>query len=138
MLKIKLAASKMNCVVNLGFTLCLQLEIKYSIVLNPNSRGILVYKLYTSKVTKTVSSVTFRLHVFNNSILSSMLLLACLDGGFKIKSKQLLKITLVEHFGTPTIGLSFKSLGSKMVISSLFCSLIALCKVSDLCILGWP
>ena len=66
-----------------------------------------------------------------------MLLLTCLVKGFKIRSKKLLNL-LVGHFGPLTIGLSFKSLGSKMVISSLFCSLIASCKISDLCILGRP
>ena len=66
-----------------------------------------------------------------------MLLLTCLIQGFKIRSKKLLNL-LVGHFGPSTIGLSFKSLGSKMVIRSLFCSLIALCKISDLCILGRP
>ena len=66
-----------------------------------------------------------------------MLLLTCLVEGFKIRSKKLLNL-LVGHFGPPTISLSFKSFGSKMVISSLFCSLIALCKISDLCILGRP
>ena len=66
-----------------------------------------------------------------------MLLLTCLVKGFKIRSKKLLNL-LVRHFGPPTIGLSFKSLGSEMVISSLFCSLIALRKISNLCILGQP
>ena len=96
-----------------------------------------MYKLHTSKETKTGSSVIFRLHVFKNSILSLMLLLACLVKGFKIRSKNLLNL-LVRHFGPPTIGLNFKSSGFEMVISSLFCSLIALCKISDLRILGWP
>ena len=66
-----------------------------------------------------------------------MLLLTCLVKGFKIRSKKLLSL-LLGYFGPPTIGLSFTSLGSKMVISYLFCSLIALCKISDLCILGRP
>ena len=66
-----------------------------------------------------------------------MLLLTCLVKGFKIRFKKLLNL-LVGHFGPPTIGLIFKSLGSKMVISSLFCSLIALFKISDLDILGRP
>ena len=66
-----------------------------------------------------------------------MLLLTCLVQDFKIRSKKLLNL-LVGHFGTPTIGPSFKSFGSEMVISSLFCYLIALCKISDLCILGRP
>ena len=70
----KLEASKMNCVVNLGFILCLMSETRYSIALSPNSCGILVYKLHTLKVTKTVPSVIFRLHVFKNSILSLMFL----------------------------------------------------------------
>ena len=83
-----------------------------------------------------MSSVTFRLHVFKNSILSLMLLLTCLVKGFKIRSKKLLNL-LVEHFGPPTIGLSFKSLGSEM-ITSLFRSLIALCKISDLCVCEQP
>ena len=64
-----------------------------------------------------------------------MLLLTCLVKGFKIRSKKLLNL-LVGHFSPPTIDLSFKSLGSEMIISSLFRSLIALCKISDLCILG--
>ena len=64
-----------------------------------------------------------------------MLLLKCLVKGFKIRSKKLPNL-LVGHFGPSTIGHSSKSLGSEMVISSLFCSLIALCKISDLCILG--
>ena len=66
-----------------------------------------------------------------------MLLLTCLVKGFKIRSKKLLNL-LVGHFGPPIIGLSYKSLGSKMVISFLFCSLITLCKIADLCILGRP
>ena len=66
-----------------------------------------------------------------------MLLLTCLVKGFKIRSKKLLNL-LVGHFGPSTIGLSFKSFGSKMVINSLFCSLIAFCTISDLCILGSP
>ena len=66
-----------------------------------------------------------------------MLRLACLVKGFNTRSKKLLNL-LVGHFGPPTIGLSFKSLVSGMVISSLFCLLIALCKISDLCILGRP
>ena len=66
-----------------------------------------------------------------------MLLLTSLVKGFKIRSKKLLNLP-VGHFGSSTIGLSFKSFGSKMVISSLFCSLIALCTISDLCILGQP
>ena len=112
----------MNCVVNLGFILCLYVETKYYIALSPNSCGILVYKLHTSKVTKNVSVVTFRLHVFKNSILSVMLLLTCLVKGFKIRSEKLFSF-LVGHFGPPTIGLSFKSLGSEMVISSFMNSL---------------
>ena len=98
---------------------------------------MLVYKLHTSKVTKTVSSVTFRLHVLKNSLLSLMFLLTCLVKGFKTRSKKLLNL-LVGNFGPPTIDLSFNSLGSKMVIISLFCSLITLCKISDLCVLGRP
>ena len=90
-----------------------------------------------SKVTKTVSSVTFRLHVFKNSALLLMLPLTCLFKVFKIGSKKLLNLP-VAHFGAHATGLSFKSLCSEMVISSLFCSLIALCKISDLCILGRP
>ena len=109
----------MTCVVNLGYILCLLLETKYSIAFSPNSCGILVYKLHTSKVTKTVSSVTFRLHVFKYSILSLMLLLTCLVKGFKIRSKKLLNF-LVGHFGPPTISLSFKSLSSEMIFFSLF------------------
>ena len=66
-----------------------------------------------------------------------MLLLTFLVKGFKIRSKKLLNL-LVGHFGPPTIGLSFKSLGSKIAISSLFYSLITLCKISDFCILGRP
>ena len=81
---------------------------------------MLVYKLRTSKVTKTV----FRLLVFKSSILFLMLLLTCLVKGFKIRSKKLLNL-LVGHFGPPTISISFKSFNSEMVISSLFCSLIA-------------
>ena len=56
-----------------------------------------------------------------------MLLLTRLVKDFKIRSKKLLNF-LVGHFGPPTICLSFKSLGSEMVISSLFCSLIAYIK----------
>ena len=48
-----------------------------------------------------------------------MLLLTCLVKGFKIRSKKLLSL-LVGHFGPPAIGLSFKSLGSKMVIVLYF------------------
>ena len=66
-----------------------------------------------------------------------MLLLTCLVQDFEITSKKLLNF-LVVHFDPPAIDLSFKSLGSEMVISSLFCSLIALCKISDICILGQP
>ena len=64
-----------------------------------------------------------------------MLLLTCLVKGFKIRFKKLFNL-LMGHFGPPTVGLSFKSLSYKMVISSLFRSLIALFKISDLCILG--
>ena len=127
----------MNCVVNLGFILCLQLQTKYSIALTPNLCGILVYKLHTSRVSKTVPLVTFCLHVFNNSILPLMLLLTCLVKGLKIRSKKLLNLQ-VGHFGHPNIGLSFKSFGSEIVISFLSCSSIALCKISDLCIFGQP
>ena len=127
----------MNCVVNLGFILCLQLQTKYSIALTPNLCGILVYKLHTSRVSKTVPPVTFCLHVFNNSILPLMLLLTCLVKGLKIRSKKLLNLQ-VGHFGHPNIGLSFKSFGSEIVISFLSCSSIALCKISDLCIFGQP
>ena len=49
-------------------------ETRYSIALSPNSCGILVYKLHTLKVTKTVPCVIFRLHVFKNSILSLIFL----------------------------------------------------------------
>ena len=66
-----------------------------------------------------------------------MLLLTCLVKGFKIRSKKIINL-LVGHFGPPTIGLSCKSLGSEVIISSLFCSLIALCKISDSCFLGRP
>ena len=67
-----------------------------------------------------------------------MLLLTCLVKGFKIRSKKFLNL-LVGHFGpSPTIALSFKSLDSQMVISSLLCSLTALCKNFDLCVLKWP
>ena len=127
----------MNCVVNLGFILCLQLQTKYSIALTPSLCGILVYKLHTSRVSKTVPPVTFCLHVFNNSILPLMLLLTCLVKGLKIRSKKLLNLQ-VGHFGHPNIGLSFKSFGSEIVISFLSCSSIALCKISDLCIFGQP
>ena len=127
----------MNCVVNLGFILCLQLQTKYSIALTPNLCGILVYKLHTSRVSKTVPPVTFCLHVFKNSILPLMLLLTCLVKGLKIRSKKLLNLQ-VGHFGHPNIGLSFKSFGSEIVISFLSCSSIALCKISDLCIFGQP
>ena len=127
----------MNCVVNLGFILCLQLQTKYSIALTPNLCEILVYKLHTSRVSKTVPPVTFCLHVFNNSILPLMLLLTCLVKGLKIRSKKLLNLQ-VGHFGHPNIGLSFKSFGSEIVISFLSCSSIALCKISDLCIFGQP
>ena len=127
----------MNCVVNLGFILCLQLQTKYSIALTPNLCGILVYKLHTSRVSKTVPPVTFCLHVFNNSMLPLMLLLTCLVKGLKIRSKKLLNLQ-VGHFGHPNIGLSFKSFGSEIVISFLSCSSIALCKISDLCIFGQP
>ena len=82
-----------------------------------------MYNLHTQKVTKTVSSVTFRLHIFKNSVLSFLLLLRCSAKGFKIRSKRLINL-LLGHFGRPTIGLSFKSLISEMVISSLFCSMI--------------
>ena len=84
-----------------------------------------------------MSSVTFRLNVFKNSILSLMLLLTRLVKGFKIRSKKIVNL-LVGHFGPPTIGLSCKSLGSEVIISSLFRSLITLCKISDLCFLGRP
>ena len=106
----------MNCVVNLGFILGnkIHLETKYYIALSPNSCGILVYKLHTSKVTKTTS-----LHVFKNSGLYLMLLLTCLIKGFKIRSEKLFNL-LVGHFGPPTIGLSCKCSGSKLVISYLF------------------
>ena len=127
----------MNCVVNLGFILCLQLQTTYSIALTPNFCGILVYKLHTSRVSKTVPPVTFCLHVFNNFILPLMLLLTCLVKGLKIRSKKLLNLQ-VGHFGHPNIGLSFKSFGSEIVISFLSCSSIALCKISDLCIFGQP
>ena len=127
----------MNCVVNLGFILCLQLQTKYSIALTPNLCGILVYKLHTSRVSKTVPPVTFCLHVFKNSILPLMLLLTCLVKGLKIRSKKLLNLQ-VGHFGHPNIGLSFKSFGSEIVISFLSYSSIALCKISDLCIFGQP
>ena len=60
--------------------------------------------------------MTFRLHVFKNSILSLKLLLICLVKSFKIRSKKLLNV-VVGHFGPPTIGHSFKSLGSEVVIS---------------------
>ena len=66
-----------------------------------------------------------------------MLLLTCLGKGFKIRSKKILNLP-VGQFGPPTVGLSFKSLGSEMIISSLFCSLTAFCKIYDLCILGQP
>ena len=103
--------------------ICLQLETKYFIALSPNSYGILVYKLHTSKVTKAVSSVTFCLHVFKNSKLSLKLFLKCLVKDFKVRSKKVLNL-LVGHFVPPNIGLSFKSLGSEMAISSLLCSLL--------------
>ena len=64
-----------------------------------------------------------------------MLLLMCLVKGFKIRSKKLLNYP-IWHSDPPSIGLSFKSLDSEMVISYLFCSLIVLCKIPDLCILG--
>ena len=64
-----------------------------------------------------------------------MLLLTYLVKGFKLISKKLLNL-LFGHFGPPTIWSKF--LGSEMAISSLFYSLIALCKISDLCILGRP
>ena len=66
-----------------------------------------------------------------------MLLLTCLVRDFKIRSKKLLSL-LVGHFVPATVGLSFKSLCSEMVTRPLFCSLIASCKTSDLCILGQP
>ena len=66
-----------------------------------------------------------------------MLLLTCLVKGFKVRSKKLLNL-IIGHSDPPTIGLSFKSLGSEMVVSSLFCSLITSCKIYDLCILGRP
>ena len=115
----------MNCVVKLRFLICLQLETKYFIALSPNSYGRLVYKLHTSKVTKAVSSVTFCLHVFKNSKLSLMLFLKCLVKDFKMRSKKVLNL-LVGHFVPPNIGLSFKSLGSEMAISSLLCSLLCI------------
>ena len=68
---------------------------------NANSCEILVYKIQTSKVTKTVSSLTFLVHVFKNSILSLMLLLTCLVKGFKIRPKKSLNL-LVGYFGPPT------------------------------------
>ena len=52
-----------------------------------------------------------------------MLFLKCLVKGFKIRSNKLLNL-LVGHFGPRTIGPSFKSLVSEMVIRSLYCSLI--------------
>ena len=55
----------------------------------------------------------------------------------KLDLKKILSL-LVGHFGPPTIGFRFKYLSSEMVISSLFCHLIALCKISDFCILGRP
>ena len=66
-----------------------------------------------------------------------MLFSTCLVKGFKNRSKKFPNL-LVGHFGPPTIGLSFKSLDSEMVISPLFCFLIILCEISDLCILGQP
>ena len=45
---------------------------------------------------------------------------------------------LLGNFGPPTVGLSFKYLNSEMVISSLFSSLIALCKISNFFILRQP
>ena len=68
---------------------------------NANSCEILVYKIQTSKVTKTVSSLTFLVHVFKNSILSLMLFLTCLVKGFKIRPKKSLNL-LVGYFGPPT------------------------------------
>ena len=62
-----------------------------------------------------------------------MLLLTCLV----IRSTRLLKF-LVGHSGPPTIGLSFEYFCSEIVISCFFCSLITLCKISDLQILGQP
>ena len=126
-----------NCVANLEFILCLYLETKYSIALSSNSCGTLVYKLHTSKLTKTLSSLTFRSHVFKKSLLSLMLLLTCLLKDFKIRFNKSLSL-LVGNFGTPIIALSFKSLGYEMVISSSFLSLIAFCKFSNLRILRWP
>ena len=64
-----------------------------------------------------------------------MLPLTSLVTGFKIRSKKLLNL-LFGDFCSLTVG--FKSLGSGMVISTPFCSLIALCKISDLCILEGP
>ena len=122
----------MICVLNLA-SFCLQLETKFSIALSPISCVILVYKPITSKITKTVSSVTFGLYVFKNPILSLMLLLTYLVKGFKIISEKLLNL-LVVHFGLPSTGLSFKSLGYEMVISSLFCSLITLYANFPICL----
>ena len=48
-----------------------------------------------------------------------MLLLTCLVKGFKIRFKKLFNL-LAWYFGPPTIGLSFKSLGSEMVASFSF------------------
>ena len=62
-----------------------------------------------------------------------MLLLKCLVKGFKIISEKLLNL-LVVHFGLPSIGLSFKSLGYEMVISSLFCFLITLYANFPICL----
>ena len=50
--------------------------------------------------------------------------LTCLVKGFQI--------------GPPSRGLNFKSLDFQMVISSLCCSLITSCKISDLYLLGRP
>ena len=120
LLKIKLAASRTNCVLNFGFILCLYLETKYCIAVSSNSYGILVYKLHISKVIKSVTSVTFRLYIFLRILYYLLCRFDVLVKRFRIRSKKLLNI-LEGHFDPPTTGFSFESLSSEMVISSLFC-----------------
>ena len=54
-----------------------------------------------------------------------MLLLTCLVNGFKIKPKKLFNL-LVEQFDLATIIIKFMSLVFETVVSSLYCSMIAL------------
>ena len=103
--------SIMNSLENGRVIESVKLLIQYSIAASPSSCGMLVYKLTTSKDTRSAFSSIVSGRLFRKSRSSRMKLGTCSQRGFKIMSMKLLS-RWVGDDGPATIGRSLRSGGA--------------------------